>query len=456
MKKNLYMTIFSLGCILSVSNASELNKAFENGKVWGEIKIFYINRSYDYNYKDDYKRDSLAIGGTLGYKTAPLNGFDFGVTFYSANKLDKKSSVAKENDNTLLGKDGENYTVLGQTYLEYKGDKSSVKVGRQLINTPFMAPNNFRLLPNTFEGVVYKNNKLKDTTISLAHITKIQVNGFANSVPTGGNLSPTSAMSKLGLLYGFGTGYKIGEFESLDKVVLGQNSTKNTNGMTYASLCYSGVKGYNISMWDYYLHDIMNIFTTRIFHKRSINKTKVTIMGFYTKEKDVGKNLLAKAMGDSDIDSTQFGFFNKYTWDNGFGVNLAYTKTLKSDDSVLDGGIINPFGGANTFIISQGALHSNFGDTNSYMFGLNYYFKPLYGIDLLAMTKYFQYDIGKSNGYMSGNSWTTKELDFDFIYKYDKKLMVRFRANYPREWLKLTNGNKLSFDEYRLIVQYRF
>ncbi len=442
--------------LLGTLQADSLKEAFENSKVSGEFKAFYINRSYDFNYKDDVDRDALAIGTTLNFKTGTVNGFDFGMTFYNASKLDGRSDVAGENDNTLLGPNGDNYTVLGQAYLGYKIGNTSVKLGRQAINNPFAAPNNFRLLPNTFEGITLENKDVKDLTLGLAHISKVQTNGFANSVPTGGNLDTTSSMTRLGLLYGFGIGYKVGEFESLDKVILGQNSTESTNGMTYVSASYNGFAGAKISAWDYYIHDIMNIFTARASYKTAISGVKTSLAGFVTKQSDVGDNLLGKAFGDKEIDSTQVGFTTKGTLSNGFGVNFAYTKTLESEGSVLDGGIINTFGGANTYIISQGALHSNFGDTDAYMVGLNYHFKPLTGIDLLAMTKYFQYDIGEANGYMSGHAWTTKEIDFDFIYNYSKAVTLRFRANYPREWLELSDGKKLGFDEYRLIAYYRF
>ena len=447
-------------------SADTLEKAFSEGKVQGELKSFYINRAYTWGdgfgrTPSKYTRDGLSVGGHLSYKTAKYYGFDAGVTVYTSNKIDGKSSKADENDNTLFGSDGNGYTTLGEAYISYTTGNTSVRFGRQSINTPFAAPNNFRMLPNTFEGIVIKNSDISDTKLELGHITGVQTNGFANSVPVaGGVLDPNSSLTRLSLLYGFGPGYKVGEFESIADVYLGQNNTKSTSGMTYLNAKYSGIKGITISFCDQYIHDIMNIAVAKVSYKGKVGPLKTFAAGFYTKQSEVGKNLLGKAFdsgsGAKDVDGTQYGAMIKSSLDNGLGIDLRYVNTQSSTGSVLDGGIVNALGGANPFIISQGALHANLGDTSSFMAGLDFQLKPLTGIDLLAMVKYFEYDIGKSNGYQSGFEWKEKEVNLDFIYKVTKDFKLRARANFPKDWLDLGNDRTLSFNEYRLIAYYRF
>jgi len=450
--------------------ADSIKDAFAQGKVSGELKSFYINRSYDWGdgfAKDPsgYTRDGLSVGGHLNYNTASYYGFDVGATFYTTNKIDPNSDKPYENDPTLFKLDAggypEGYTVLGESYINYNIAKTKLSFGRLSINTPFAAPNNFRMLPNTFEGLVARSSDVKDLFFELGHITKIQANGFANSVPVkDGVLNPDSSLTRLSLLYGFGPGYRVGEFEDIAKVFLGQNSHESTAGMTYAHLKYTGVKGLNISVWDQYIHDIMNIAIARVSYKTEISKVKTYASIFYTVQADVGDNLLGKAFGDvngdKDINSKQYGAMFKAGLANGLGIDLRYVNTAASEGSVLDGGIINAMGGANPYIISQGALHANFGDTSSYMAGLDFQLKPLMGIDLLSMVKYFKYDIGESNGYFTGHAWTTDEIDLDFIYKVTKNFKLRARANFPRDWLDIGGEKTLSFDEYRLIAYYSF
>ncbi len=467
-KKSLITAVLLFTC--KGVNADTIKESFTNAKTSGELKSFYISRSYDWGKgfsKDvsSYTRDGLSVGGHLNYNTASYYGFDVGATFYTTNKVDPNSDKVYENDPTLFKVDGggypEGYTILGESYINYKFAKSKISFGRLSINTPFAAPNNFRMLPNTFEGLVLRSGDVKDFFFELGHITKIQTNGFANSVPVkDGVLNPDSSLTRLSLLYGFGPGYKVGEFEDISKVYLGQNSHKKSAGMTYAHVKYTGIKGLNISVWDQYIYDIMNIVTARVSYKAKISDIKTFASLFYTKESSVGDNLLGEAFADADgnkdVDSTQYGAMFKAGFSNGLGLDLRYVNTPASEGSVLDGGIINALGGANPYIISQGALHANFGDTSSYMAGVDFQSKPLTGVDLLSMIKYFKYDIGEYNGYFSGHSWTTDEIDLDFIYKVNKDFKLRARANFPKDWLDLGGEKTLSFSEYRLIAYYNF
>lgn len=458
-----------LAALLSVGgsiSADTIEEAFSEGKVQGELKSFYINRTYDWGSgfaksPSNYSRDGLSVGGHLGYKTASYYGFDAGVTFYTTNKIDNKADNPDKNDNTLFGSDGGGYTVLGEANIGYTLANTSIRVGQQSINTPFAAPNNFRMLPNTFEGVVVKNSDVTDTKFELGHITRVQTNGFANSVPVvNGVLDPTNSLTRLSLLYGFGPGYKVGEFESIANVYLGQNNKEDTAGMTYLNATYTGFDGVKLELWDQYIHDIMNIVVAKASYKGKLSEINTFASVFYTKQDSVGDNLLGKAFNtagkDKDVDSTQYGAMLKTSLDNGFGIDLRYVNTPASEGSVLDGGIVNALGGANPFIISQGALHANLGDTSSYMAGLDYNFKPLTGVNLLSMIKYFEYDIGKYNGYQSGYAWTTKEVDFDFIYQVSEKFKLQARGSFTKDWLDMGATKTLSFNEYRLIAYYKF
>lgn len=465
MKKRSLILAALLSAGVSVS-ADTVEEAFAQGKVQGELKSFYINRSYDWGSgfarnPSSYTRDGLSVGGHLGYQTAKYYGFDAGATFYTTNKMDNKSRNSYENDYTLFGADDNGYSVLGEAYIGYTAGKTSVRVGQQSINTPFAAPNNFRMLPNTFEGVVVKNSDITDTKIELGHITRVQTNGFANSVPVTNNiLNPNDSMTRLSLLYGFGPGYQVGEFENIANVYLGQSNTKDTAGMTYLNATYTGFDSVKLELWDQYIHDIMNIVVLRASYKGKLSSVNTFASVFYTKQDSTGDNLLGKAFdtgsGALDVDSSQYGAMLKASLDNGLGIDLRYVNTPASAGSVLDGGIVNALGGANPFIISQGALHANLGDTTSYMAGVDYNFKPLTGIDLLSMIKYFEYDIGKYNGYQSGYAWTTKEVDFDLIYKVTSKFKLQARGSFTKDWLDMGGTKTLSFDEYRLIAYYAF
>jgi len=448
MKKSLMLSLAVASLLTPQVNAAE-----KEG-VRGQLKTFYINRSYDFDkIGTDVTRDGWSVGGEVGYDSKRNDyGLKTGVTFYTSNKIDDKSKNPAENDPTVFGDNGDSYSVLGEAFIDYSTGAHHVKVGRQIINTPYAAPNNFRMLPNTFEGITYKNSSIDNVTLSAMHITRIQTGTFANSVPTN-----SASRKRLALLYGFGQGYKIGEFEELSNVVLGANNTENTAGLSIVGATFSNLGPLKITLWDFFLHDLYNTFYAQADYKAVLGSTKLKVAANFATQQDVGDNLLGKQYGDKEIASTQFGVSAKLN----FGaptLALAYVNTAENKGKVLDGGIINSFGGANALIISQAALHANFADTQSYMAGLIYDFKS-HGVNLLAMAKYFHYDIGEFNGYQSGHSWSMDELDFDFIYKPAslKNTTFRLRTNNNTNWLELENGaGGLSFNEVRVIAYHNF
>ncbi len=62
---------------------------------------------------------------------------------------------------------------MGQAYLRYSGFKSSkVRVGRQLVETFYTKSNDSKMIPNTFDGIVFDSRLIPQTKIRLAYLTK--------------------------------------------------------------------------------------------------------------------------------------------------------------------------------------------------------------------------------------------------------------------------------------------
>ena len=63
-------------------------------------------------------------------------------------------------------------TVLAQAYLEYKRNKTSLKVGRQIFESMLTKSNDTKMIPNTFEGYSLTSRYFNGTTIKLAYFLK--------------------------------------------------------------------------------------------------------------------------------------------------------------------------------------------------------------------------------------------------------------------------------------------
>ena len=90
------------------------------GKVSGQLRAFYIDRTYSGSVENN--RNSLAFGGWIGYETAVWNGLSAGVKFYAiegANIHDSPRTSANY-DPSLYGDDFDNYGFIGEAYLNLR------------------------------------------------------------------------------------------------------------------------------------------------------------------------------------------------------------------------------------------------------------------------------------------------------------------------------------------------
>jgi imipenem/basic amino acid-specific outer membrane pore len=57
-----------------------------------------------------------------------------------------------QNDMTLLGPDNDNYSMVGELYAQYKSGNTTLKGGRQKLDTPMAGSDDARMTPNLFEA----------------------------------------------------------------------------------------------------------------------------------------------------------------------------------------------------------------------------------------------------------------------------------------------------------------
>ncbi|NCB14494.1 MAG: outer membrane porin, OprD family, partial [Erysipelotrichia bacterium] len=177
MRKITHLGIMTSLMLLSTQafSADTLAKAFEEGKISGEIKSQYFQKEVA-----DKKVSIWTNGGNLSYVTGDFYGFNAGVTVQAstvtADDLDNVPT-AYDKDQNVSG------AILSQAYIQYTKNNSSVKVGRQYISTPLLEGSGSRIFKEAFEGVVVTNNDISDTTILAAFVDKEQ---YRTKIASGG------------------------------------------------------------------------------------------------------------------------------------------------------------------------------------------------------------------------------------------------------------------------------
>ncbi|MCJ7764623.1 MAG: OprD family porin, partial [Thiovulaceae bacterium] len=307
MKKTVILSLASIVAISGLQAAEDLSSMFSEGKASGQIREFSIIRNYKFSADDDFTRKANAIGGYLKYETAALYGLTLGSAFYTTNGFYLQSSkeTNKAVDPTLLGPDNEDYSILGEAYLQYKRGNTTFKGGRQKLNTPLAGADDARMLPNLFEAYMLSNTDIPDTTLVVGQIMRFAQGTFGRAY----NADPTSPANQILAATG---GYsavdsrnQVGSFENMGSYAVGTH----TDGVSVASATYTGVKGLKVQLWDYYAHDILNAVYGQVDYSMQVGAVKPFVAGQFIKEDNVGDNLLKNMNPGSDgkIDSLFWG-----------------------------------------------------------------------------------------------------------------------------------------------------
>ena len=164
--------------------ASDLAGAFKEGKTSGQVRAMYLKQDFSSDMNDATKGNTpdtsgFALGGKLSYETAPLYGISAGVGFYTTQDLGTKANQNNKVEGSLYNDFGypttpaSSYSLLGQAYLQGQFGKTTVKVGRQQLDTPLAGSDDTRMIPNLFEAAVAINTDLPDTTVIGAYVTRM-------------------------------------------------------------------------------------------------------------------------------------------------------------------------------------------------------------------------------------------------------------------------------------------
>ncbi len=156
-------------CLMStLISADDLQKAFKETKMTGELKAQYFNKQF----LIDGKNDAIGVvGGNINLNTGSYYGFGAGLTFQTSHRVSKSiKGLSNEYINTM----DVSGSVLSQSYLSYSLTNTVFKIGRQYITTPLLAGSGSRMIKQSFEGITLENKSLPKTTITVAYVNKFQ------------------------------------------------------------------------------------------------------------------------------------------------------------------------------------------------------------------------------------------------------------------------------------------
>lgn len=369
----------------------------------GQIRAGYIN------FSEDETPDSkgYALGGHFHFYSKRWNGLMIGAEAYGV--LDVGMNQNSDTTNGyFFDADGDSFIVLSQIYLDGTWGNSTLKLGRQLLDTPHADSDDIRMMPNYFEAYTFTNTDVKDLTLSAGLIRKMA--GWENGID-----------SK--------------EFVNISET-LGVND--NIDGLYYAAASYEGVKNFSLSLWYYHYNHVANVLYAEAGYAYTLSDNVIMTLGLqYDSSQETGSALLGKQ------DAQTYGISMETTFEDiGLTLLAAY-----NEDNGDTGAMGLSLGGGAFFTSMEDQTLDTLGTSGkAWVIGAGYAFEKV-GLEGLAFTiAYGNFEADDASIYH------TNEIDAIFEYEWNDK--VSATAAYTSVEHKTVPSQ--DYSQLRIIVNYNF
>ena len=224
------------------------------GTLQGQIRSFTMVED---NQAPLHDYQATALGGKLLYQTPQWKNFQGVLGAYTTHFIKDNISVnnvephaSNKNSRYVVGLvdstdyDASGVTNIGEAYLRYSNEKNSIMLGRMKLDTPFVNPQDGRMIPTFEQGIWGTSVLMNGWSVQGGYI-----NAFWNR-----NTPQWKSVEE-----SLGYGYEMGN-SSLDTTVAG-NYYQNTSsdGLYIGNIRYENRDGLRLDVWDYYLENIFNL-----------------------------------------------------------------------------------------------------------------------------------------------------------------------------------------------------
>jgi hypothetical protein len=256
-----------------------------------QLRTYY----FDQESTSGVQSTAWALGGWAGLRS-PWWGdmLQLGVLGYTSQRLygpDDKGGTK------LLAPPQEAITVLGEAYAAVRLGGQTITAYRQLVNRPFINPQDNRMVPNTFEAYTV-----------------------------------TGAAGPLSYIGGYVTKEKTRDTESFRWMSNVAGGTGEQKGVAFGGGTWSFGKGGYVRVDEQYAIDVFNNFYADVRYPLALDEATSLVLG--------GQYYPQSSVGDEQIGSfSTWGYGLQAALARGpFGVQLYWTQTGKGRDT------LNPFG----------------------------------------------------------------------------------------------------------------
>jgi len=450
-------------CEETPPEVTKLGDMFTQGIFYGRLRL----NSFGYKWEteiDKVRKDHaiVAIGGSVIYKSAYYYGLAIGAGLYTTQARGSlgrnESYLYKSGKDTFSRYDRyregtSGITTLAQGYLEYRYDDMDVKVGRQIFESFLTKSNDTKMIPNTFEGIVFSKHSLFDTSFKMAYLSKQKLRDHADfhHVLTFGDNAANpydfyrendDAAMHIGL-----TTSKLDAKGIKDRLIVLEASHRGIENLTLRAN-YTAVP------------KLIASAMLQIDYRMVLGDWSVIPVLRYMQQFDEG----AGAIGGANLKGLTSSYKNKESLDSALfaarvdvvddGLKLRFAYSQVADE----GDIIAPWRGFPTGGFTRAMGQYNwYANTKSYMMQVDYEFESIPDFKIISRFAIQDFDDKKIGVQADSNVFTldlAKRFDEDRVYVKTRYAHVMGDSN----TVSSSGFKKLnpSYDEIRFEINYLF
>jgi hypothetical protein len=341
---------------------SSLHDYFSKGTFTAHARTYFMSTLNEGRLKDDY---ALTAGAGIGYKSPALYGFGFGLSGFFifdlvSSDLAKNDPYTNQPNRYEIGlldvthpENKKDLDRLEEAYFYYENKWLNAEVGRMILNTPFINPQDGRMRPSLEEGAWAKIKPYQKLTIEGGWLWAF---------------SPRSTISWYPRLKSVGT-YPVGL--NIEGKKSGYSGNIDSKGVGIVAVKYAP-KNFEIEVWNYTVQSVFNTFFAQAQYNLNISdKRRIKIGAQATiqdKLKNGGNDAPSKAYFESK--GTNVGSLRVEYSDKHHTANINYSKFSK------DGRFLMPreWGRDPFYTFIPRERNEGFGDVSAY--SINYTFRP--------------------------------------------------------------------------------
>ena len=158
-------------------------------EISGNIKYYYIETNKNFINKKSKSAHSNAIGAQIKYRTNILNNLHLNATLMTTQPFlltNKVESSTIGQDNGFMNKNhADNFSILGEAYIEYHDSSFNSWIGRKVITTPMIGAKDVRMLPSSiqgFNGTMQINEEVEFSISYIDHFKQRSSKDFTNII----------------------------------------------------------------------------------------------------------------------------------------------------------------------------------------------------------------------------------------------------------------------------------